>query len=232
MISPKNQDDRRSARLKGKMMKKNTFRTATLMLALCLLTCSLSSCRLHKMAYDKDENLYTDARTDVSYTDAPGCYEPVSIGKEYAKWSYNRKSGVTFFEIGGMDPTKWLCEEGKTVFYAEGETLPTLTEMAPDTVYLCVEEVSTLVLSTITDAEDIAALVDVYLNGTEVTYTGLEPTLNLRVKFASPTYPGLYYSLIYLEYSDGSKVLYDRYSARCVDVGDVLIDYVGGDEEV
>lgn len=212
-------------------MRKKSFRTAALMLALCLLTCSLASCRLHKMKHDAEKNLYVDARTDIGYTDAPGCYEPVAIGKEYARMTYNGKTAVVFHRIGDMDPTKWLCEEGKTVFYAEGETLPTLTEMAPDTVYLCVEEVSTLVLSTITDAEDIAALIDTYLNGTEVDYTGLEPTLNLRVKFASPTYPGLYYSLIYLEYSDGSKVLYDRYSSRCVEVGDVLFEYVGGDEE-
>ena len=84
-----------------------------------------------------------------------------------------------------------------------------------------------MVLSTITDAEDIAALIDVWQTGKEITYTGLEPSVNLRIKFESPSYPGLYYSLIYLEYSDGSKVLYDRYAARCVDAGDVLLEYVG-----
>ena len=84
-----------------------------------------------------------------------------------------------------------------------------------------------MVLTTVTDAADIAALIDAWQNGEEVTYTGLEPTVNLRVKFESEKYPGIYYSLIYLEYSDGSKVLYDRYAARCVNVGDVLIEYVG-----
>ena len=126
-----------------------------------------------------------------------------------------------------MDPAKWLCEEGKTVFYADGVTLPTLTEMAPEQVHLCIEQASTMVLSTITDAEDIHALIDVWLNGEEVVYTGLEPNVNLRVKFESASYPGLYYSLIYLEYGDGTKVLYDRFAARCVDAGDVLLEYVG-----
>ena len=199
----------------------------TLALACVMLVGSLTACRLHKVAYDKEDNVYVDGRTDVRYIDAPGCYEPVAIGKEYAKMTYNGKTAVVFHEVGNMDPAKWLCEEGKTVFYAEGEKLPTLTEMAPEQVHLCVEEASTMILSTVTDAEDISALIDVWLNGEEVAYTGLEPDINLRVKFESQTYPGLYYSLIYLEYSDGTKVLYDRYASRCVNVGDILLEYVG-----
>lgn len=209
-------------------MKQFLIRSLAWLAALVLLTSAMTACsRLHKVSFDKDENLYTDGRTGIRYTDAPGCYEPIAIGKEYAKWSYNRKSGVTFYEVGGMDPAKWLCEEGKTVFYAEGEKLPTLTEMAPDKVHLCIEEASTMVLTTVTDAEDIAALIDAWLNGEEIAYTGMEPSVNLRVKFESQTYPGIYYSLIYLEYGNGTKVLYDRSSARCVVVGDVLLEYVG-----
>ena len=208
-------------------MKKNLIRAAALLLSALMLTASLSSCRLHKVSFDAENNQYVDGRTSIRYTDAPGCYEPVAIGKEYAKIYYNRNATVVLYEVGNMDPAKWLCEEGKTVFYAEGETLPTLNEMAPEKVHLCIEEAATMVLTTVTDAEDIAALIDVWQNGKEVTYTGLEPTINLRVKFESATYPGIYYSLIYLEYSDGTKVLYDRFAARCVNAGDVLLEYVG-----
>ena len=208
-------------------MKKNLIRTAALLMSVLMLTASLSSCRLHKVSFDAQNNRYIDTRTSISYTDAPGCYEPVAIGKEYAKISYGRKATVTLHEVGNMDPAQWLCEEGKTVFYAEGVILPTLNEMAPEKVHLCIEEAITMVLTTVTDAADIAALIDAWQNGEEVTYTGLEPTVNLRVKFESEKYPGIYYSLIYQEYSDGSKVLYDRYAARCVNVGDVLIEYVG-----
>lgn len=209
-------------------MKKTMIRALSLALACLTLAGSLVSCsRLHKMVYDKENYTYTDQKTGIVYTDAPACYEPVAIGMEYAKWKYDRNSGVIFYEIGGMDPAKWLCEEGKTVFCAEGETIPTLTEMAPEKVHLCIEEAVTMVLTTITDTEDINALIDVWQNGEEVTYTGLEPDINLRVKFESQIYPGLYYSLIYLEYSDGSKVLYDRYAGRCVNAGDALLEYVG-----
>lgn len=208
-------------------MKNKLTRVLCTLLVGVLLTASLSSCRLHKLDYDKDENLYTDNRTGISYTDAPACYEPNYIGKEYARWRYNSKSSIVFYRLGEMDPARWLCEEGKTVFYAEGETLPTLDQMAPDTVHLCVEEATTLILVTITDAEDIAALVDLYLNGEQITYSGLEPTLNLRVKFLSPVYPDLVYSVQYLEYSDGSRVLYDRHMGRCVDAGDILEGYAG-----
>ena len=208
-------------------MKKHMIRLLAVVLCCGMLMGGLCSCMLHKVEYDKTENAYVDGRTGIAYHDAPGCYEPVAIGKEYAQLKYGRKTSVVFYEMGEMDPAKWLCEEGKTVFYADGVTLPTLTEMAPEQVHLCIEQASTMVLSTITDAEDIAALIEVWQTGEEVTYTGLEPSVNLRVKFESPTYPGLYYSLIYLEYSDGSKVLYDRYAARCVNAGDVLLEYVG-----
>ena len=208
-------------------MKKSVIRVLSLVLCCVMLVGGLTSCRLHKVAYDKEDHVYADSRTGIRYIDAPGCYEPVAIGKEYAKMTYNRKTAVVFHEMGNMDPAEWLCEEGKTVFYAEGVKLPTLTEMAPEQVHLCVEQASTMILSTITEAADIEALIQVWLNGEEVVYTGLEPDVNLRVKFESQTYPGLYYSLIYLEYSDGTKVLYDRYAARCVNVGDVLLEYVG-----
>ena len=208
-------------------MKKQIIRVLALALAGVMLIGSLTACRLHKVSYDKEDNVYADGRTGIRYIDAPGCYEPVAIGKEYARMTYTGKTAVVFHEVGAMDPAKWLCEEGKTVFYAEGEKLPTLTEMAPEKVHLCIEEASTMILSTVTDAEDIAALIDIWLNGEEIPYTGLEPNINLRVKFESQSYPGLYYSLIYLEYGDGTKVLYDRYASRCVNVGDVLVEYVG-----
>lgn len=208
-------------------MRTKAIRILTLTLACVMLIACLTSCRLHKVKYDRERNLYGDSRTGIYYADAPGCYEPVAIGKEYAKLTYGGKGGVVLHEVGGMDPAQWLCEEGKTVFYAEGVKLPTLTEMAPEKVHLCIEEASTMILSTITDAEDIQALIDIWLNGEEIAYTGLEPNINLRVKFESQTFPGLYYSLIYLEYGDGTKVLYDRYASRCVNVGDVLVEYVG-----
>lgn len=207
---------------------KKAIRILTAALAGVVLTVSLGACsRLHKVAFDKEAGGYVDSRTGIVYLDAPGCYEPVAIGEEYARLTYDGQGGVVFHEVGGLDPAKWLCEQGKTVFYAKGETLPTLREMAPEKVHLCIEEVNTMVLTTVTDAADIAALVDAWENGNEVTYSGAEPTVNLRVKFESSAYPSLYYSLIYLEYGDGQKVLYDRYDARCVEVGDVLLEYVG-----
>ncbi len=207
---------------------KRSIRVLTAALAGVVLAIGMTACsRLHKVEFDKTSGGYVDGRTGITYFDAPGCYEPVAIGEEYAKLTYDGQGGVVLHEVGGLDPAKWLCEEGKTVFYAEGETLPTLGEMAPEKVYLCIEDVNTLVLSTVTEAADIAALIDVWENGREVPYSGAEPTINLRVKFESSAYPSLYYSLIYLEYSDGQKVLYDRYAARCVEVGDVLLTYVG-----
>lgn len=197
-----------------------------LILVLSVLLGSCSS--LHKIEYDRENNVYTDTKTGIVYTDAPGCYEPVQIGDEYARWKVNKDASIVLHVIGDMDPAKWLCEEGKTVFYAEGVTLPTLREMAPETLYICVEATLTMALATLTDAEVIERAITLWESAESIPYSGKEPTQNLRIKFASNAYPGLYYSLIYLEYSDGSRVLYDRSSGRCVEAGDLFEAYVGG----
>ena len=88
-------------------MKKNLIRAAALLLSTLMLTASLTSCRLHKVSFDAENNQYVDGSTSIRYTDAPGCYEPVAIGKEYAKIYYNRKATVTLHEMGNMDPAKW-----------------------------------------------------------------------------------------------------------------------------
>lgn len=201
------------------------------LLFLCLLL-SLCACTigLHAMTYDRTDNCYVDGRTGMVYMDAPGCYEPVAVGAEYACWRVQKGAKIIFHEVDGMDPTRWLCEEGKTVFYAQDEKLPSLREMAPEKIYLCMEESVALVVSEVTEAADIEAIIALWETAESISYTGAEPTLNLRLKFAGQAYPGLYYSLIYLEYGDGSRVIYDRSSGRCVEAGDVLAKYVGGEE--
>lgn len=208
-------------------MKISRFiRAAALLLTLVSI---LSSCTLFldTLVYDKTVNIFTDKKNGVKYTDAPSCYEPTALGKEYAKWK-SAGEDVIFYEVEGMDPHMWLTEEGKTVFYAEDVTLPTLAQMAPHSIYVCVEQELSVAVAEITLAADITAVVTAWETGEAVAYPGTSPDSTFRIKFLSNQYPGIYYSLIYVSYSDGTSYLYSRDSGKCVAAGDIIDAYIIG----
>lgn len=208
-------------------MRKSLKVCATaLMLAGALM---LGSCSLwyHSLEYNKTTNIYTDKRNGVTYTDAPFRYEAVKMGKKYGKQT-GQGGETVFYTIEGMDPAEWLTEEWGTVFYATSMPLPTLAEMEPVEVLICIEETSTFVVAEITGSDDIAELISEWENGEALEYPAVNPTLSRRVKFVSEKYPGIYYSLIYLEYSDGGKYLYSRDDGRFVEVGSLISDALEG----
>lgn len=206
-------------------MKKRIFSfviAALLLLSLC--SCSL---RLNNLNYDKTANTFTDKSTGITYTDIPFCYEPVALGEEYAKWNTGEEK-VIFYEIPDAEPTVWLAEEGMTVFLNTAHDLPDLRGFKPSGVIIVVEEVIQVSLAVIEKAEDIEALVAAWENGEAVELPGAEPTLSYSAKFTSEEYPWLYYKLVYVEYADGARYLYDRESGRCVDAGEVIAAYLAG----
>ncbi len=195
------------------------------MLILSSVSCGMG---LGVMDYDKATNLYTDRYTGISYTNAPSVYEPMALSKEYARWK-SPGGRVVFYEIEGMDPSLWLAEEGKTVFYSTEVTLPTLSQMEPNRILICVEETLTVAIAEITEPEEISALIDIWENGEAVPYPGTTPKATYRIKFQSELYPGLLFSLIYVEYDNGDRLLYSRDDGRCVPAGDIIHSYLMGD---
>ncbi|HHT54884.1 MAG TPA: hypothetical protein GX011_08190 [Clostridiales bacterium] len=197
----------------------------TLALALLSASCGFG---LGIMDYDKATNLFTDRHTGVSYTDAPSTYEPTALGREYARWK-SPGGRVVFYEIEGMDPSLWLAEEGKTVFYSTEATLPALPQMEPNRILICVEQTLTIAIAEIIDPGEIRILVDIWETGEAIPYPSTVPKATYRIKFVSQLYPGLLYSLIYIEYDNGDRLLYSRDNGRCVYAGDILHSYIGGD---
>ena len=55
------------------------------------------------------------------------------------------------------------------------------------------------------------------------------PKATYRIKFMSDLYPGLLYSLIYVEYDNGDRLLYSRDEGRCVYAGNIIAGYILGD---
>ena len=213
---------------------KNMFRAVALALVVIMLATALSACaKGNKFVYDGD--YFKDKKTDVKYIDAPSCYEPVSIGEKI----YGHSEDAKFYQISDKDPLRWICEEGGTVFYAEGETLPALDEMNVLYAEICVDTNTEAVRRTIHDKEEISEAMAGYLEGESITYTGIPTKSIYKIKFADVSL-GLFYTLTYIRYEseytligdDGEEVgygkdfLYNRFEGRFVKAPRVLIDYV------
>lgn len=185
-----------------------------------LLVCSLllSSCSKKFVSDGAD---YKDKKTNVTYAYAPFCYEAIAISDE----EYAKTGNSVFYAIEGQDPLKWLCESSGTVFYSKSLTLPTLDKMNISYIDICAETASVTVKSTITDGGDIAAIISSYVSEAPLTYFGDVASSSYKIRFAD-TSLGLYYSVSFFAYSDGSAYLFNRSENRFVKAPAELLNYI------
>lgn len=190
--------------------------------ALLLAAVTLSSCAVSLT--EKDGALY-DKKNGITYVAAPLCYEPQkTLDEVYAKCG---KLKLELYEIDGLDPDEWLSEKYEGiggVWHSDGAELPDIDGFDADRMYICVEQTKTISLATVEDKEVIDALVKVFVDGE--TSSLVQNGESYKLKFESEKYPGLYYNLLYVIGPDGKNYVYDRETKRCVNVGDILKDYV------
>ena len=191
--------------------------------ALLLISCGGSV----KLTYENGQ-LINKAK-HLAYTPAPLNYEPTAIGEEYAVYG---KTATPLFEIIGLDPKEWLTEANTgsttTVFYGSGITLPTLREMDPDELYVCINGAITYAQSTVRDKAAIDAMIDLFETGEQVDWPLTDSVRIYELKFRSTKgWPCIYYNLTFGEFPEG-KFLYDRQTKRCVEIGDLLDNAVIG----
>ena len=191
----------------------------TVLLTVTTLFCGCAKANKIQMTND---GKYVDKKNGIAYNEALYCYEPISVGEK----AYGRLGSIDFYEIVGADPQKFLTSNS-VVFYADGETVPTLSEM--NISYATVDIDAKLNFS-INDSNVLDAIKEAYINGQAVTRPS--PTLpvsdyliNWSVKLADEDL-GMYYVLSYFEMSDGRKLLFNRFEKRCVEIGDVMQEYV------
>ena len=196
---------------------------AALLAALVLASCSA---KLVNLTYADGQMI--NKSKHLAYNAAPLNYEPVAVGEEFA---YYGKADLTLYEIVGLDPKEWLTEAyagvATTVFYDEGITLPSLSEMDPTKVFVCLNEEITYAVATVEDKTVIDSLVDLYENGEYAEWPLVGSLGTYELKFYSEeNFPRLYYNLTYGIFPEG-KFLYDRQTKRSVMIGDLLDDYAG-----
>ncbi|MBQ8510257.1 MAG: hypothetical protein IJ493_10165 [Clostridia bacterium] len=193
-----------------------------LLLVFCVV---MSSCQ-NLVKLTEENGKLIDKANGITYVGAPICFEPAVLEEEpYAKCSGLK---LTLYPIQGQDTSLWLSEvyEGiGGVWYAEESvTLPTLEEFDADTLYICMEETITVGIGKITEKADIDAVVKSFTAGESCAI--VQSGEKYKLKFASEKYEGIYYNLLYVEGSDGENYIYDRSTQTCVNVGDVLLEYM------
>lgn len=174
-----------------------------------------------------DSGLY-DKKNDISYSHASPVYEATSLLKEYGKLTVTSKESYALYTIPGTEPSEMLATEDFNIVYSSEMDMPTLVEMNPTILRVCRDSIE---VKRLDDAALVSSLATAYENNEAISYPGLTPHQNYKVRFESASYPGFYYTLTYVEYSAdlvvdgqnyGKYFLYDAFDQRFVPVDDSL----------
>lgn len=212
-----------------------------LFLLLCALMCAATLCSCGRVTLHEGlgvENGCINKKDGTVYLHASPVYEAVDLLDERGKLVVTDSESYKLYTIPDMDEIRWLATEEKYILYTEDTKLPTLQEMAPYEVDICVDATTIHTVAKITDVTEIASLVAAFSTNQSVTYPGTTPLRNYRVRFESDLYPGFYYTLTYVEYGSdlviddqnyGKYFLYSAFDQLFVPVGDEIHRAMGWD---
>ncbi len=212
---------------------KRFCRHTALALSLLMLVLSCTACKATLKF--KDEGIYND-RTKTYYHLAPTVYEATALVKEYGVMKITDLSECAVYTVPGMDAVEMLATEDFEILCAADAEMPTLMQMAPTILHVCSDTTTVHELKRIEETTDIYSLVHAYTNDESVPYPSTTPMRNLRLRFESTQYPGFYYTLVYLEYSEdivideknyGRYFLRNVYEDTFVPVSDVIHKAMG-----
>ncbi|MBQ7338688.1 MAG: hypothetical protein IJW40_09590 [Clostridia bacterium] len=218
-------------------MKKTVkaFRIAVLLVACCLLLCGC----VHSLKVN-DNDTYTDRKTGVTYVPLSACYEPASLGEEYASFKLSGMKTM-LYTVGALAPENVLGSAYNGVYANQSLVLPTFEEMEMTRVLIYTKTATTIPVLTL-KAEDAAqqgvidALRSAYLGGARVSYPSFYTQQSAyTLRFEASNLPDIYYCISYIEYEEdiydivdgvetnlGRYFLYDRYNKICVAVDGTL----------
>lgn len=199
--------------------------SCALLALLLLCACGVT---IHEGLGDGDA---LDKSSGTAWYHASTCYEAVELEKKVGKLVVTDTQSLEIYKLPDMDADQWVATEDKNVLYAEGTELPTLAEMDPVAMYVYLDGSAEQKLHTMEDPEKLASLVKAFSENESTIYPATTPYKTFRIRFASETYPGLYYVLTYVEYSSdyivndtnyGKYFLYDRFDQKFVPVGEEI----------
>jgi len=200
----------------------------SLLLAAVLL--SFAACSgLVKLTPEGDG--YVDEKNDITYLCAPVSYEPKKLGDEYAYYKTKNGGEVRLHTVGESDPKQWLSESYDGIgalYYSSDITLPTIAEFGADSIYVCIVGDVIMHVLTIDDTATINEIVNIMTTSEPVSMPA-SGAQSYHLKFISPTYPDIYYDILYIIDNDDNGFFYDRSTKCAYEAGNVLSD-LGNDQ--
>lgn len=193
---------------------------------ICFTACSVK--------FEYEQNQLVNKKTNERYNALPIGFEPCGIGEEYGKFGEFVLYKMTDLDGNEAEPELWVTEGyaggATTVFLNEKIALPVFSEMSFDVFYLCEEDQSVISLATVESEEEITELVSALDGESEVLWPRNDIISSYTIKLYSTEYPTVFYSLNYC-ITESGNFLYDRASGTCVDIGDMLNEYVTAENE-
>lgn len=174
---------------------------------------------VRKFTFDYSTGELVDKWKDITYIEAPSCYEPVRISKKpYAKDGDREYYRVGYLDKDGneqlVDTSKMLAtskEQGSYIYYNPKEqTLPSLEEFSANSVLIC--DVGYNTRDELSESET-KILVNAILGGEKVHVEGADAIFVLR--FRSAEYPSMSYCLD-LYRKNGEFYIYDMSQKKAV----------------
>lgn len=203
---------------------KRTRIISVLLCGILTFTALLSSCADGKVSLRESGGACVSEKGGTDYRHASTCYIAASLGDAYGELTVSSKHSVGLFTIPGLDPEEWLVTEEGDVLYAEDVTLPSLSDMAPTEVYVYTNASTPSKSAEILDKATVDQLTAACAPDRGVKGTP-QAAANYTVRFKSPAYPGLYYTLRYVEHG-GEYFLYDPFDGVTYTVSRAIRDAV------
>ena len=135
----------------------------------------------------------------LSYVRVENEYSPVTRGEVYATLKLKYET-VTLYSVDGLSPKSWLCSEDGTLYRNENETLPSPEEMHFTSAQF-IQESTGFVRHTLEDRDLMETILSSYLHGESIPYVSGAADSQYTLRFLSESFPCLYYSIEYIEYS-------------------------------
>ena len=206
--------------------------SAILFAALILSSLVLVSCG----GKDSTPNFVTEGDKIVSedgtkkYVIAPMGFQPSGVGDLVAMRDGAFELHQIVDQQGNLiDTDEWLTSEYggslSTVYYRDDIALPAYDRMNYDACYLCVEDVNILSFAKIDDSDTIRTLIALIANGKTVDYFEDDATDRYTMKFSSPDFPAIMYSVDILVF-EGRTVVFNRATGLYADAGELIAEYL------
>jgi hypothetical protein len=230
------------------MKKTILLRVSALLMASMLLLCA---CVKKAPTLTYKDGAYQSESNDVAFRKASMNYRAQSIIRQNVIYNLSRSTKqdpTPLYAIEGLSESDWLTDESFTLYHNSSITLPTLTQMNPDTLYMRLSGDPTGSMMGYLGEDQKAKiddLVDILTNGTSHpgTKIALAPTSCYELLFESKDYPGFFFVLEYWTYDEDvthideageipmkKGIVYDVVTDRFFVMGEILEGYLNGAE--